>query len=237
MNETAAATMTAAQAPAAHTLASAHGHHWACLTAAEVIGKTSAEISALSCARVEPGIGCLNDAPVFDEEGDVVHTTGSGRLTWEIWQDGSVTVAVYRPASVNPAEADEGGVKVVHVRLPAAPYADDAEAPSVGDWCYTTRHALPRHLDAAAEAVRVLTSINPNAEAALAWIEEQRAACMASARWELQAQLDAVRTDTPADLAQMIEDVARRLGRYDSETAQAVKDTLKKTVAPLVSNL
>lgn len=104
----------------AYKLASVHGHLWP-NAITEIAGErvsenaTAKEFEAAIAAVIEEGVSVeeiqkraaiINEtqvvlgieAPEFDEEyNSIFHTTGSGRLTWEIATDGTVTFTVSRP--------------------------------------------------------------------------------------------------------------------------------------------
>lgn len=190
-----APTLTAPQALIAHALAAAHGHHWAtALTALEVIGMTSRQISDKACAVLEPGIGCAHDCPSIDADGYVEHTTMTGRLTWSIAPDGHTRIKVYRP---HPDGQEQEPVEVIGVNLPPFRYEDDGENPLVTDWNYVSSGRyddgqpliypmnvvlpLQRHLDAAIEATQVLVHIVPCAADALAYLRSDGVAAIIAA--------------------------------------------------------
>lgn len=225
------ARLTEAQAAAAHRLAAAHGHHWTCLSVAEVVGKSEAEISALACEREEPGIGCMNDAPRFDERGAVVHVTGTGRLVWVVDQEGNVTLRAHRPASVAPEIAEQWGVSVVEVTLPATPNAEGAEQTH-----RLSAYGMPRHLDAVAHAVQALRGVNPNVEAALAWIAEQAETAAQHSVWELQERLAGVSVTSAREAVMLVEHVVSsvwHLATADSEVAEQTAQALEAAAQQL----
>lgn len=82
------------------------------------------------------------EAPYFDEEyGSITHITGSGRLTWEIATDGTVTFTVSRPfGDIIRAWVHDDGTW-------------DAEYLAPADGGQNVRH---RHILALEEAIRVL---------------------------------------------------------------------------------
>lgn len=80
-----------------YILASYYKHAWACVNKWKDIENLSIkEISALTEKIMrdchDPGI---TSPTVVD--GVIVHTTGTGRLTWEIYEDGSYIFRVFRP--------------------------------------------------------------------------------------------------------------------------------------------
>ena len=87
------------QLETAQALASAFGHHWAdfpiedlgCTTDSRVVGE--AIIRWCKTDRPDwPGM-----TPVWDADGDIVHATGSGRLSWTVDITGGATLNVWRP--------------------------------------------------------------------------------------------------------------------------------------------
>lgn len=81
---------------------------------------------------------------------DIVHTTGSGRLTWTVRPDGSVTFVVSTPRGV-VAQAD--------VSAPELAWAPGGE-PYVRRTCSMwAREARPRHIVALSKAVEVLSTV------------------------------------------------------------------------------
>lgn len=85
--------LTAPQAAAALALARAHGHLWGHLDAPVL---DTAAIAA-AAAALDTGVcgGIL--APTVSAAGDVVHVTGSGRVTWRIAPSGETTITIARP--------------------------------------------------------------------------------------------------------------------------------------------
>lgn len=81
---------------------------------------------------------------------DIVHQTGSGRLTWTIRPDGSVTFVATTPRGV-VAQADVSAPELAY-SVEGAPYVRR----SVNMWA---REARPRHIVALAEAVDVLSTV------------------------------------------------------------------------------
>lgn len=90
----------------AFSLARAHGHSWACDPALPYLtedgdlrpGVTWSEIDAGWAAALPsmkwPGIS----PPVRDEFGATSHSTGTGRLQWEVRADGTTVLTVNRPS-------------------------------------------------------------------------------------------------------------------------------------------
>jgi len=120
----------------AHALASAHGHEWACALPVEVAEALWALGGAVEIRRVvdamrhEDAIGGI-EAPAVNGAGVIHHTTGTGRLRWEVYPDGYTRLTVSRPsgdilcASVDTGDAVEvlwtnGVFFKRHVDVPAA---------------------------------------------------------------------------------------------------------------------
>lgn len=190
MTNTATTPIPAAQLAACHALATAFNHEWANLPLVDLAGLSPEGIAAL----VEERYPLSRDdrwmrgitAPTIDEGGHINHTTGSGRLEWNIGPDGWVKLYISRPV---PGVQGEG-VDVLYVDMPPQTWADMGEA-DPAYWCHAGYEdvrelspadprrdirPLPRHLDALAKAVRALDGVNPNVPGALAWIEAQRPA-------------------------------------------------------------
>ena len=106
-------------------LAAAHGHGWShvvyddlqdnpeldttgMLKLSDLVGITTADCEKLIAdARTRqspdwPGI----EAPYFDCDGDIWHETQTGRLTWNIASDGTTTVRVFRPETLQVCNAE-----------------------------------------------------------------------------------------------------------------------------------
>lgn len=97
--------MSSLQIRRAHALASAHGHEWAYLSVevAQALWHLGApRDGAREIARV---VGAMRHdgglagvaAPAVLDDGCVVHTTGTGRLSWVVAPDGSTTITIDRP--------------------------------------------------------------------------------------------------------------------------------------------
>jgi hypothetical protein len=94
---------SAAQLRAAHALAAVHGHGWGGLELdyTEFEGMPVADACRIITERTIalcpewPGI-----TPRWDADGDISHSTGSGRLTWLVELSGIVTLSAWRPSDV-----------------------------------------------------------------------------------------------------------------------------------------
>lgn len=107
MTQTQEVTLTPAQFAATIALAKQYGHMWC-----------GYQEKSLKVSDIEAyGRSCLDDnlpggiiGPTVIQTGEdmwaVVHTTGSGRLSWEINGGGSVTLSIYRPSSLSSAGAE-----------------------------------------------------------------------------------------------------------------------------------
>jgi len=146
-------TLTEMAAMLAHILASTFGHEWTGAVSPQGI-KSLAIMGHLSVATIYEIVDAKAEgdktpywmrgiqAPTLSPEGDVVHTTGSGRLTWAITPEGDTTLTISRP----------GGIPclVAHVS-------------SWGDW-RVERGSAPsemRHAEALAFALRPLIDAFP----------------------------------------------------------------------------
>jgi hypothetical protein len=104
-----AGVMTRNQFDTAYTLARAYGHEWAMVPDntwwSNHDGNTGRirEITLANGSAI-PGI----QAPRVDDAGNVVHTTGSGRLSWAISPDGATTLLVRRPYHGSVLRANVG---------------------------------------------------------------------------------------------------------------------------------
>lgn len=91
-------TLTPVQFLVARALASEYSHHWC------GVPDGTYDLQAIFAwsdknANSYPGI----NGPSLDDNGNVVHTTGSGRLEWLVSQVGDVILKMYRPLQANPA--------------------------------------------------------------------------------------------------------------------------------------
>lgn len=190
-NETVVAPLPAPQLAASHALALAYNHEWANLPLAELAGLSPEGIASLLEERypLPPEDRWMRGitAPTLDEDGNVTHVTGSGRLEWAVAPSGGVKFYVYRPV---PGERGKS-VHVLFAYLPTQGWAE-LGFPDAQYWCHARNfedarqlalddprrdiRALPRHLDALERAVRALTGVNPNATGVLAWIDTLRPA-------------------------------------------------------------
>jgi hypothetical protein len=64
------------------------------------VGEAARTIRMVTEELREPGAMSGWSAPEWDFEGDVEHTTGSGRLSWNVSVEGVVTLNVWRPGDV-----------------------------------------------------------------------------------------------------------------------------------------
>ncbi len=87
-------TLTPAQFAAARALASAHFHLWGGVPEGTYdLDAIRAWSESENAGDSFPGI----EAPEMDGS-NIVHTTGTGRLTWTVERDGDVTLQIFRPA-------------------------------------------------------------------------------------------------------------------------------------------
>lgn len=201
MNENPADTTDTATAPvvqdrpltpyqlfAAYALAREFGHEWSLLDCGELQGLSPAQIEA-KLKATHPDVFqhafSITAPTIAAYTGDVVHTTGSGRLEWNISKEGHIKFFVHRPVRGMPGKA----VTVLSLHLPPKPY-QYYSGEKVAVWGHARewedeRHlpyndprvgirALPRHLDALERAVRALYENNPNVAQAMGWIGSLR---------------------------------------------------------------
>lgn len=143
-------TLTVKQLAAAHLLARAHGHLWATVLEAADLPMTAEEIRAAVLTAHGNDIGIFYpevnayfypdfDQPVYF----IVHSTGSGRLSWAVNSDGDTEITVSRPAGqLFSFRMEFGAIAPVDVFV-----GDLAEECGIGQ----------RHVDAAAKAMSALT--------------------------------------------------------------------------------
>jgi hypothetical protein len=95
--------ITQTQLEQAYKLAEAHHHTWAHLDFGVVKNCTNVdEIRVLVHSNLSAGpAGWGIDAPTVNDEGNIVHETGTGRLAWEIMPCGQLTLTVARPNRVS----------------------------------------------------------------------------------------------------------------------------------------
>lgn len=180
-----------------------------------MIGKTSEEIHALSTEREEPGTGCQHTAPTFSEFGGLEHVTHSGRLHWQIDDDGTARFQIHRPLpdgqSYSVMQAVVPPTDLHTIALSFA--ADDQRPGTVRDWLWLEgdgnagRCTLPRHLAAMREAISALEG-NPNRKVLLDELRRLADEAAENQRRELGAQLQLVRTDTTEDIWLVLESCA-----------------------------
>lgn len=103
---------TATQLRIAHRLAAVHSHEWACTlaenTAAAIVAIGGLDLLAAVVRKQNgnlwPGIDC----PFIDDAGTIHHTTGTGRLRWEVEPDGYARLWLSRPGPAT-GETDQWG--------------------------------------------------------------------------------------------------------------------------------
>jgi hypothetical protein len=150
------------QGKRAYQLARAYGHLWAS-SAREIVsrkhpateteyelqnivldeifenGVSIEEIESVSRSFQRPDLPAGIEGPWFDEDGNICHTTGTGRLAWTVYPDGAAMIEMFRPNI-------EGAVLVAWV------YTE-------GGWdvSYARENILyERHIDALAEALNAI---------------------------------------------------------------------------------
>lgn len=103
---TEAITLTDVQYTAARALAHGHGHGWAhevpaahpipgCLWTAELIRELYAAVARRD--RWEPWQWGISSPTISPASGNVVHTTMTGRCSWQVAPDGTVGIVISRP--------------------------------------------------------------------------------------------------------------------------------------------
>jgi hypothetical protein len=87
------------QLETAQALAQAFGHHWGDFPLETLEAATDSQVVGEAIIR-----WCKTDrpdwpglTPVWDADGDIVHATGSGRLSWTVDIAGGATINVWRP--------------------------------------------------------------------------------------------------------------------------------------------
>lgn len=102
----------------------------------------------------DPGI----EAPSVDEQGHVVHATGSGRLTWDIGPE-ECLLTVWRPDPERPAYPEEGHDRGVSCL--AATYRLSAVEPEITVGEGYSAAPCARHVDALYRALACLPRVGP----------------------------------------------------------------------------
>ena len=145
------------QIAAARRLASVFGHAWACdplaPTDAELVGLGIAEADRLWGVREDQAEGAgakayLGLSPQFDKHGNLVHTSGSGTVSWVIEPSGAVQLTVrattypdggreegpevYRALVVPANPMVPGGALVGGMISPTAAWPEDGYAKGIG---------------------------------------------------------------------------------------------------------
>lgn len=193
---------TTTQIRTAHRLAATHSHEWACSitenTAAALVAVGGLDLLSRVVREQNgnrwPGI----DRPFVDDAGTVHHTTGSGRLRWEVEPDGYVRLWVSRPGEPTSETTGWGdhvrpGVDVLcaGVGAPGPDGQPDHVSISYVDGVFHERHlailanavdaVAPRgygyedfvtRLDLAVESVRGLAAPDPAEETAPPFVGE-----------------------------------------------------------------
>ncbi len=182
------------QLSVAYRLASAHGHRWAG-PQSELLGDgtTLAEIDAATLTDSDDRTGIL--APTVDDYDQIVHTTGSGRLSWTItspiWSGTST-------AWISVSRAQVGAVLRAHVTVDPKGKVTDS---GIDDSCLS-EHIRARHVDALATALRSLLSE--------VVVDEL-----------LEPAWDAARANDPAD----VDEFQANLAAYRAQRAEAAART------------
>ncbi len=96
-------TLTIPQFIAAKALASTFHHLWAGAIGDNFMLDVK-EIDAIVSESQDIQFGGIT-SPTLDEQGNVVHVTGTGRLSWWINSAGNVELNIYRPASLSAERA------------------------------------------------------------------------------------------------------------------------------------
>lgn len=157
---------------AAHGLARAHHHEWGYLTPDQLAdalyqskSNQEAEVRVLS-ARLQmcgPVGGVFPKGTVENDQYVLSHTTGTGRLSWEVDQEGSLRLEVQRP-SYHPVQGwrdhDGKGYAVLQARYDSL--TEQWSVEGRGD-------ALPRHVAALLEAANATERTIPAEVRAELW--------------------------------------------------------------------
>lgn len=200
---------SAAQLRAAVALAAAHGHEWArdgldfdALDGVKVADAVRIIKAATDAKRVEgalTGIGY----PEWDVDGDIVHETLTGRLTWLVGVDGRVVLCAWRP----------GDVLAMRVVVEVGGVVGDIEVTEQCHW---------RHLQAVGEAVAAVVGepypwLAHFPQAVVQQVFEAEKVDLLRQKQDLDARAEAVREEATAlyrwteALEQQLEDFGRFL--------------------------
>lgn len=191
----------------AHRLASAHGHEWGWMSeevaaAAFKAGAAQAHaahnswnaLPVVAAARAGAElIGALTDAargdsafcgisaPHVREDGAIIHTTGTGRLEWEVMPDGRCGLTVTRPSGpvLGVLVTPEGAIGEHEVFGTFGPrhlaaLADAVNAVAGPDLAAVVRGLFEPHIDPA-EAAREVAIMASYAAADAEWATTQDA--------------------------------------------------------------
>jgi|GEM_PF-4085071 len=191
-------TPTPEQLGVAWSLAWHYGHEWAQAMASVFADPAYGEsddlysLSAIAettrASRVSYALPGIESPEAVDHHGGTAtleHTTGTGRLRWAVWTDGSVRFTVYRPAGAVPGafhrpEDDQGYWVFEAVLGPASPQGPPlngswGEYPQRKVWVRSREGAYSRHWYALADAIRAVHDWDNGKarERAREWIKQQ----------------------------------------------------------------
>jgi hypothetical protein len=119
---------TAEQLVIAYALASAHGHLWSCEANGILVGtwlmglrsempeNWESLLRANALAAQQDGAPGGIPGPFVEQQGTIVHTTGTGRLTWEIRGNSIVRLVVRRPSRSIWADRFANAEEIADVR-------------------------------------------------------------------------------------------------------------------------
>jgi hypothetical protein len=189
---------TPEQLGVAWSLAWHHGHEWAQAMAPafadpnygdeDLVYSLSAIAETTRAARVSYALPGIESPEAVDHHGGTAtleHITGSGRLYWAIWPDGSVRLVVYRPAGAFPGSfrrpEDDRGLWVLEAALgPAEKQGPPlngswGEYPQRKVWVWSKEGAYSRHWVALASAIQAVHKWDSGRvrEEAREWIKQQ----------------------------------------------------------------
>ena len=191
-------TPTPEQLGVAWALAWHYGHEWAQAMAPafvdphygdeDLVYSLSAIAETTRASQVSyalPGIESPEAVDHHDGTATLEHTTGSGRLYWAIWPDGSIRFVVYRPARAFPEAfrrpEDDRGLWVLEAALDPA----EMQGPPLnGSWgkysqrkirVWSREGAYSRHWVALSDAIRAVHKWDGGTvrEEAREWIKQQ----------------------------------------------------------------